>query len=75
MNIKTLLIEGSCSPVNCFHRVISELSLCQQLKSCMRHSDLVDPHNVFVSKFITDLMASVEAFKYRTLYSLIYSTD
>ena len=34
-NIKTLLIEGSCSPINCFHRVIAKQSLCQQLKSSM----------------------------------------
>ena len=29
-NIKTLLIERSCSPVNCCHRVIAKPSLCQQ---------------------------------------------
>ena len=32
-NIKTLLIEGSCSPINCYHRVIAKRSLCHQLKS------------------------------------------
>ena len=34
-NIKILLIEESCSPVNCCHRVIALRSLCQQLKSSM----------------------------------------
>ena len=28
-----------------------------------RHHDLVDPYNVAVSKLISDLMASVEAYK------------
>ena len=28
-NVKTLLIEGSCSPIYCCHRVIAERSLCQ----------------------------------------------
>ena len=33
-NIKTLLIEGSCSPTNGY-RVIAKRSLCQQLKRPM----------------------------------------
>ena len=34
-NVKTLLIEGSCSPIYCCHRVIAERSLCQHLESSM----------------------------------------
>ena len=34
-NIKTLLLERNCSPINCCHRVIAKRSLCQQLKSSM----------------------------------------
>ena len=35
-NIKTLLIEESCLPINWCHRVTTDRSLCQQLKSSMR---------------------------------------
>ena len=34
-NIKTVLIEGSCSPVNCCHKAITEQSLYQQVKSSL----------------------------------------
>ena len=46
-NVKTLLVEKSCSPLNCCHRIIAEQSLCQQLKSSMEN--LVDPYNMTVS--------------------------
>ena len=36
-NIKTLLIEEGCSPINCFHGVIAKRSVCQQLKSSVRN--------------------------------------
>ena len=50
-NIKTLLIEGSFSPVKA--KVISTVN-----KFNGRHLDLVDPCNVAISKPISDLMAS-----------------
>ena len=52
-NIRTLLIEGSCSPINCCHRVIAEVY--------GRHHELVGLYNVVVSKLISDLMVSVDA--------------
>ena len=62
-NIKTLLIEGSCSPINYFHRTIATVK-----KFYGRYHDLVDPYNIAVSKLISDLMAQSKhrkAFKYR----------
>ena len=73
-NIKPLVKEESCPPVNCRHRVIAERSVCQQLKKLYeRHYGLVDPYNVVVSKLISDLMASVDA--YVTGYRLGYGTS
>ena len=69
-NIKTLLIEGSCSSINSFHRVIA--------KFYGRHHELVDRYNMAVLKFISDLMASVEAYKaFKTgfSFSLTYFSD
>ena len=64
-NVKTLLIEGSCSPVNCCHYGgIAERSLRQQLKSSM--GDIMI--STTVSKRISDMVASMKhskAFKYR----------
>ena len=51
-NIKTLLLEGGCSPINHCHRVIAKQSLCQQLKKFMGES-----LHLAVSKPISDSKA------------------
>ena len=60
-NIKTLMIEGSGSPVHCCHKVTTERSLCQHLKVSMEDFMIFDPCNLAVSELISDLMAPVEA--------------
>ena len=44
-NIKTLLMKGGCSSINCCHHVIAERSLCEQLKSSVGDI-LVDPNSM-----------------------------
>ena len=61
-NIKTVLIEGICSPVNCFHSDIAGQNVVSTVKKLYgKHHDLVDPYNVVVFKRDSDLLDSVEA--------------
>ena len=48
-NIKILLIELSCLPINCFHRVIVKRSWCQQF-------------NISVGDIITSLLPTMWPF-------------
>ena len=64
-NIKTLLIEGNYSPINCCHRAVAEQAF---KKFFERHHNRVDRYNVAVSKRTSDLKPQSKhsnAFKYR----------
>ena len=78
-NIKTLLIEGSCSLINCFHRVIANQSLCQQLKSSMGDivTSLIPTMWLFINLFQIDGLSRsvVRLSNTEFSFSLTYSTD